>query len=143
MKRLITLAAMALACSAATANTPDAAGELQFAKAECKAPTIPSHSVSPDGARRVERSVRNWRNCFSGWKDKVMAAYPEGTPMPEAVAKDVADAFAQDDKIDQSISAWMTASREYNKGLGLPRDIKDRMERDREEYIAGFKYLRR
>ena len=76
MKRTLTMAALALACGAAAAQTP-MTEELLFAKAECKAPSIPSHSVSPQGARRVERSVKGWRNCFNDWKDKVLAAYPQ------------------------------------------------------------------
>jgi hypothetical protein len=166
MKRILSLTVLALACGAAAADAPvrNAAyytssfdgGDLQFAKAECKTPNIPSHSVSPEGARRVEKAVKNWRACFSGWKDKLLAVLPAGKEIPESVARTmspadlekarahmnevysniVADALAQDDKINETIEAWMSASRDYNKGLGLPRDARDRMERDRDQYLS-------
>jgi hypothetical protein len=166
MKRILSVTIMAMACGMAMAEGParDAAyyttsfdgGELQFAKAECPVPNIPSHSVSPEGARRVEKAVKRWRTCFNGWREKLQAALPPGKEIPEDVARSmspadlekakariasvyaaiIADAVAQDDKINAAIDPWMTASREYNKGLGLPRDTRDRMERDQAEHLA-------
>jgi hypothetical protein len=163
MKKALMTIALSLAFGTALADAPvrNAAyytsgfdgGELQFAKAECKVPTIPSHSVSPDGARRVERAVKSWRSCFAGWKEKVVAVLPAGKEIPEDIAKGmsaadlekakahmnevystiVADALEQDDKVSADIENWMKGSREYNRRM--MSDVLNRLERDNAAYL--------
>jgi hypothetical protein len=172
MKQTLTAVALSLAFGVAVADAPvrDAAwyttgfdgGDLQFAKAECKAPTIPSHSVSQDGARRVERAVKAWRTCFTDWHDKVIAVLPAGKEIPDTVAKSmspadmekakarmnevyssmVADALAQNDKVNADIEVWIKGSRDFNKGVGMSRDMAHRMERQIIEYGESHSFYR-
>jgi hypothetical protein len=122
-------------------------GEARFDNFECKAPVFPAVSNSNDSVRRVERSVRLWRSCFSRWQEKMVAVLPAGKAIPDEVVKamtpaDMAKAresmgqtyrniieaaFAEDQKVNAGIASWMKATG-ANGGHDLTGQTRVRFE---------------
>lgn len=100
MKSALPLVAMALVCGAACAGSVERRGagadasfyttgfdgaDIRFSNFNCARPVFIARSV--EGARHIERSVRQWRECYARFVAKLGSVLPAGKAIPEDVAK--------------------------------------------------------
>ncbi|MES3020350.1 MAG: hypothetical protein V4857_02075 [Pseudomonadota bacterium] len=147
MKLAVTLISLAMAGAALGANGETAqranasyyvngfdGGGLKFSEFKCVAPVFPANSASNEGVRRVDKAVRQWRDCFGRFSARFEAALPVEKGIPEEVIKVMsaadlakaktamesvyvqiaADATMQNEQVSQGYEKWLAATKNYS-----------------------------
>lgn len=160
MKCVAILSSLLLFCNASFANDfasakrADAAfytsgfdgGDLKFYNFKCIAPVFPPVSTANQRMRRVDKSVKAWRECYARFTEKLRNSLPAGKSIPEDVVKTMsagdiakakasmekvyaeiaADARKQDDEVSAGNEKWIAATHAYSKGLSISKTSEAR-----------------
>lgn len=89
MKAAMLIAALVLSGGTVSAHA---------ANFDCVPPVFPEQSTSAEGVRRVEKQIRAWRTCYTGYTAKHNSA----------------DAAKLNADVDAGVEKWMASTRAYS-----------------------------
>ena len=95
-----------LACGAASA---------QAATFDCVAPVFPDHSTSNEGVHRVDKQVKQWRDCYQAYL---------ATPA-------AADVSQRNAEVESQRARWIASTQGYSNGQAVSQDSLTLVERDK------------